>query len=50
MKTADKKEAVHAVGKPEHVVPDKKESSGDKIFDNAIDKMLKKPVYQAPAK
>ncbi len=36
------------VAKPEH--PPVKQSSGDKHFDDAIDKMLKKPVYIAPGK
>lgn len=49
MKSEDKKETTPAVGKPQ-TIQTKKETSGDKQFDNAIDKMLKKPVYIAPAK
>lgn len=51
MKTDDKKDlAGHAVAKPEQHAAQTKQTSGDKNFDNAIDRMLKKPVYQAPAK
>ncbi len=49
MKSENKKQVAPAVGKPEHIQP-KKETSGDKQFDDAIDKMLKKPVYIAPEK
>lgn len=52
MKAADKKEVACApVQKPEQSTPQHtKQTSGDKSFDDAIDRMLKKPVYQAPAK
>lgn len=49
MKSTDKKEAAPTVGKPE-TIQTKKEISGDKQFDDAIDRMLKKPVYVAPTK
>lgn len=32
------------------VTEPKKESSGDKHFDDAIDRLLKKPVYVTPVK
>ncbi len=48
MKSADKKGQAPAP-KPEHVVPPK-QTSGDKSFDEAIDKLLKKPVYVTPVK
>lgn len=45
MKTESKKaEVICAPVKTEQA--DKKQTSGDKQFDDAIDKMLKKPVYQ----
>jgi hypothetical protein len=49
MKSEDKKQEAPVVAKPEHITAPKKESSGDKKFDDAIDRMLKRP-YQAPAK
>lgn len=48
MKTESKKR--EAVSTPVHVAPPPKESSGDKTFDEAIDKLLKKPAYTAPSK
>lgn len=49
MKATDKKQASNSVAKPEQHTPPK-QSSGDKQFDDAIDRMLKKPVYQATNK
>jgi hypothetical protein len=47
MKQEPKKQQASAPSpNPQHV----KQSSGDKAFDDAIDRMLKKPAYQAPAK
>jgi len=47
MKRTDKKPVVApAVHQPQVT----KQSSGDKKFDDAIDRLLKKPPYQAPAK
>lgn len=44
MKTEDKKaEVICTPVKTEQA--DKKQTSGDKNFDEAIDKMLKKPAY-----
>lgn len=37
------------VSKPDQHAPEK-QTSGDKNFDNAIDKMLKKPNYTTPSK
>ena len=51
MKPADKKNEVsRPVAKPEQAAPDSKQSSGDKAFDEAIDRLLKKPHYQASSK
>lgn len=49
MKTNETKQVAtnQPVNKPDH---GKKETSGDKAFDDAIDRMLKKPVYTAPSK
>ena len=50
MKSTTKKDmAGHTAAKPEQQTQPK-QSSGDKNFDNAIDRMLKKPVYITPAK
>jgi hypothetical protein len=50
MKTGDKRElAAQPAPKPEHTPPPK-QSSGDKQFDEAIDRLLKKPAYILPAK
>ena len=52
MKPADKKGQDYTpIPKTEPpAVQHVKQSSGDKAFDDAIDRMLKKPVYVAPAK
>jgi hypothetical protein len=47
---SDKKEAVSAPAPKPEQTPVPKQSSGDKSFDDAIDRMLKKPVYVAPVK
>ncbi|WP_259071930.1 hypothetical protein HDF24_04155 [Mucilaginibacter sp. X4EP1] len=48
-KKDNKDQACAPVHKPEQTPPPK-QSSGDKSFDDAIDRMLKKPVYTAPTK
>lgn len=45
MKPTDKKPVVEPVHRPQP-----KQSSGDKAFDNAIDKMLKKPSTYTQSK
>lgn len=50
MKEADKKDVACAPAAKPHQTPPPKQSSGDKTFDDAIDRMLKKPVYVAPSK
>jgi len=52
MKPADKKEqGFTPVPKNDApAVQQAKQTSGDKQFDDAIDRMLKKPVYVVPAK
>jgi len=47
--TSKNEQATAGVRKPEQTNPPK-QTSGDKSFDDAIDRMLKKPVYTAPAK
>jgi len=50
MKDQDKKElSGQLVVKPDHVLPEKKQSSGDKKFDAAIDKLLR-PMPRVIAK
>jgi len=49
MKETKKEMASGSVRKPEQTNPPK-QTSGDKSFDDAIDRMLKKPVYTAPVK
>jgi hypothetical protein len=50
MKSTDKKELSQAPAPKTEQHTASKQTSGDKSFDNAIDKMLKKPVYHTPAK
>ena len=52
MKPADKKgQDYNLVPKTDApAVQQVKQSSGDKQFDEAIDRMLKKPIYVSPAK
>jgi hypothetical protein len=50
MKPADKKDMACAPAPKSEQTQPPKQSSGDKSFDEAIDRMLKKPVYIAPAK
>jgi hypothetical protein len=50
MKSTIKKDATQYQGKPVQHASDKKQSSGDKAFDDAIDRLLKKPALSAPAK
>jgi hypothetical protein len=51
MKPADKKTGDNpTVVKPEQVAANSKQSSGDKAFDEAIDRLLKKPHYQTSSK
>jgi hypothetical protein len=52
MKPADKKgqDYTPAQKTDAPAVQHVKQSSGDKVFDDAIDRMLKKPIYVSPAK
>ena len=51
MKPAEKKDLACAPApKPEQSSVHTKQTSGDKAFDEAIDRMLKKPAVFAPAK
>jgi len=47
--TSKNQQAAAGVRKPEQITPPK-QTSGDKSFDDAIDRILKKPSYQAPVK